>query len=230
MYNELTRSMNQQERALLSELAAKTAPPAKLSETVKWVLAWTGGIVLCALVAILLVSLGMHPIILGIIGGPLAIAATICLYVIILLIDGHRQWLRNHRSFLRHELPEIHKALENGNVFVKRVSATAVIEIVEFDDEGAGYLYDVGDGKILFLKGQRFYPVNDDMPWPNAGFDIVRSLHGDMWVGIFCWGNELAPIRTLEASECLDDIAWDDREELLDGDIDSFAKSIMKAA
>jgi hypothetical protein len=230
VYDEGTRSLNQQERALLSELVSNSAPLVTAAGAVKWVFVWTGGIVLCALAAIALISLGAHPVITGIIGGPLAIAAIICLYAIIMLIGGHRHWSRIHRKFMRHELPEIYKALENGNVFVKQITANAVIEIVEFEDEGSGFIYDVGDGKILFLKGQRFYPVNEDMAWPNSGFDIVRTVHGGLWVGIFCWGKELAPVRVLEASECIEDIGWDDREELLDGDIDKFAMSITKVA
>ena len=221
--------MNDQERALLNELVANAVRPVTLAGTVKWVLVWIGGIVLCALAATALISLGVHPVIGGIIGGPLGIAAIICLYAIIVLIGSHRHWSRIHRDFMREELPKIQKALEDGNVFVKKISANAVIEIVEFEDEGSGYIYDVG-GRILFLKGQRFYPVNEDMPWPNSEFEIVRTIHGDIWVGIFCFGKELVPIRELETSVCIDDIVWADREEVLDGDIEQFAKSIMNSA
>ncbi len=230
MYEELTRTMNTQERSLLTELLAHREPPLTLSGTVKWAFVWTGGIVLCAVAATALVSLGVSPVIGGIIGGPLAIAGIICLYAIIMLIGGHHHWSRIHRDFMRHEVPQIKKALGDGNVFVKKVSANAVIEIIEFEDEGSGYIYDVGDGKILLLKGQRFFPINDDMRWPNSEFEMVRTVHGDVWVGIFCFGDELTPVRVLETSECIDDIVWAEREEVLDGDIEHFAQSITKAS
>jgi hypothetical protein len=230
VYEELTRTMNRQERSLLTELVANTEPPLTLAGTVKWVFVWTGGIVLCALAATALISLGVNPVIGGIIGGPLAIAVILFIYIILILIGQYHRVSRSHREFMQHEAPQIQKALENGSVFVKRVSANAVIEIVEFEDEGSGYIYDVGDGKTLFLKGQRFFPVDEDMRWPNSEFEIVRTVHGDVWVGIFCSGNELTPVRVLETSECIDDIVWAEREEMLDGDIDHFAKSIKKAS
>ena len=229
MYDEVTRSMNAQERALLEELAANTEPPVNLAGTAKWVSLWTSGIVLCAIIGTALIAMAVNPVSGGIIGGLLAVVAIICLYAIIMLIGGHRHWSRIHRDFTIHLIPQIHKALEDGNVFVKKVSANAVIEIVEFEDEGSGFIYDVGDGRILFLKGQRFYPVDEDMRWPNSEFEIVRTVHGDMWVGIFCFGVELAPVRELETSECIDDIVWADCEEVLDGDIEQFARSITKA-
>ena len=230
MYEELTRTMNEQERSLLTELVANAEPPPALAGTVKWLFVWTGGIVLCALAATALISLGVNPVIIGIIGGPLAIAGIICLYAVITLIGQYHHCSRIHRDFMRHEAPQIQKALENGNVFVKKVSANAVIEIVELEDEGSGYIYDVGHGKTLFLKGQRFFPVNEDMRWPNSEFEIVRTVHGDVWIGIFCSGNELTPVRVLETSECIDDVVWAEREEVLEGEIDQFAKSITKAS
>ena len=71
-------------------------------------------------------------------------AGIICLYAIIMLIGQHHHWSRIHRHFMRHEAPQIQKALENENVFVKKVLANAAIEIIEFEDEGSGYIYDVG--------------------------------------------------------------------------------------
>ena len=49
MYEEVTRTMSKQEHSLLTELVANTQPPVTVAGTVKWVLVWTGGIVLCAL-------------------------------------------------------------------------------------------------------------------------------------------------------------------------------------
>ena len=226
MYDEFTRSMNAQERATLDELAAGTDPPVTAAGTIKWVFVWSGGIIVCAVAVTGLILADPNPIIFGIIAGPIGLAAIICLCAIMMLISGHFRWSRYHRDFVRCDIPEIQAALKHGDVFVKKVSATAVIEIVEFEDEGPGYIYDVGDGKILFLKGQRFYPVSEEMLWPNSEFEIVRAVHGEMWIGIFCSGQELAPVRELQTSECIDEIVWAEREELLDGNIEEFALSI----
>ena len=189
---------------------------------------WKG--LFCGLAATGLMRLDVHPVVGGIIAGPIALAAIICLYAIIVLLGGHVRWSRYHRDFVRRDIPEIEAALDDGRVFVKRVSAEAVIEIVEFEDEGSGYIYDIGGGRILFLNGQRIFPVDEEMAWPNSEFEIVRTVHREMWVGIFCSGRELAPVHELETSACIDDIVWADREEVLDGDIEQFAHSITKAA
>lgn len=68
------------------------------------------------------------------------------------------------------------------------------------------------------------------MRWPNSEFEIVRTVHGDVWVGIFCLGEELAPVRELETSQCIDDFVWEAREEVLEGDLEQFVKSITKAS
>lgn len=230
MYEELTRKMNAEERAILARRAAKTDPPVTLLGTTKWVLVWTTGMILCALVWIALFLLDVNPVVFGIVFGPFALASIICLYAIIVMIGGHFRWTGYHRDFLRDTLPRIDAALKSGKAFVKKVSATAVIEIVAFEDEVSGYIYDVGDGKTLFLKGQRFYPVSNDMPWPNSDFEIVESVDRNLWIGIFCSGHELTPVREIETEDCIDEIVWADREELLDGTIEEFAASIMKGA
>src|SRR3954465_9190104 len=69
---------------------------------------------------------------------------------------------------------ELTRALEDGRVTVKRVSAVAVIEIEPLEDEGTGYVFDLGDGRVLFLKGQEYVPTEDGYdPWPNTDFELV---------------------------------------------------------
>ena len=114
-----------------------------------------------------------------------------------------------------------------GEVVPSDAAAKAVIELEEFVDEGGGYIFDIGDGQVLFLKGQQYFPVNDEMPWPNTSFEIVRTNPGNRWVGIFCYGGELPPIRTIETSECNEDVVWAEHEEIADGDLESFAKSLL---
>lgn len=220
--------MNEQERKLLSKQALSTDPPMTFAGTLKWLAVWSGGFVLCCLAALAIFLVDM-PIPAGIFCGPVAIAVIICLCATIVLIGSYFRWSRYHRDFVQRVIPEIKAALADGRVFVKKVSTDAVIELIEFEDEGSGYIYDVGDGRILFLKGQRFFPVDDGNPWPNSEFEIVRTVHCDLWIGIFCSGESLTPTRELETSECIDDIVWADREDILDGNIEQFAKSITKA-
>ena len=229
VYSEVTRSMNDQERVLLNKLHSNREPSVSLTCTVKWVSIWCACIVACGLAGTALIAFAVHRVIGAILGVPLAIAAIIFLYAIILLIESHRNCSQQHYHFLHKKIPRIRKAIEVGSVFVKKVSSNAVITIREFEDEGSGYIYELGDGKVFFLKGQHFYPATEDTPWPNSEFEIVRTVHGDIWIGIFCFGVELNPIRELETRECIDDIALTDHEDVLDEGLEQFAKTITKA-
>jgi len=111
--------------------------------------------------------------------------------------------------------PLIEATLRSGTVVSKRVVATSVIEIAEYEDEGAGYIFGVGDDQSLFLKGQWVYPANDNMPWPCSEFEIVHSTDRRLRIGIFCSGTKLTPVRTVETAECNDDIVWAEKEEVL---------------
>lgn len=226
VYDELTRPMNHRERALLEEWAGPREPPVTLSGTLRWIGMWTCGMGLCGLAVAGLVAANVSPVVGFMVGAPLAVIGIICLFAIITLIVGHRHWSRHHHDFMRDTLPVIHEALADGSVNVKRVTASAVIDVIAFEDEGSGSIYDVGEGRILFLKGERYVPVEENMPWPNSEFEIVRTAHGGLWVGLFCSGEELFPLRAIETSECPDDVMWEEREELIDGEIEQFAESL----
>lgn len=220
--------MNDQERSRLTDLITNPKPFVTLAATMKWIAIWSCGLAICALVAFaMMLSLGAG-IIAGLSLGPLAIAGIICLYAILTLSSSHLHWTGIHRDFVRYQIPEIQRALENGKVYVKKVIATSVVLIAEIEDEGSGYLYDVGDGKVLFLKGQQYEPVELSMSWPNSEFEIVSTVHGEIWVGIFCQGELLTPVVEIPTSDCVDDLVWDEREELLDDSLDNILKSIKK--
>jgi hypothetical protein len=64
--------------------------------------------------------------------------------------------------------------------------------------------------------------------WPNSVFEFVRSREGKLWLGMVCRGEALTPLRTIELGACRDDVRWEDRGELLTGDISMIADSLLK--
>ena len=124
--------------------------------------------------------------------------------------------------------PLIESALREGLVSSKKVSASSVIVIEEFEDEGSGYLFDVGNTQTLLLKGQTYYPIVDDNPWPNSDFEIVRTTDGKYELGLFCTGHELKPDRTFQTEDCIDNFVWDAKEELFSELPDEVLKRILK--
>ncbi len=226
---ELTRTMNAAERAWLTECVTDIQPFITFRDTLNWFIVWSGGLICCGLLAAGIFLAELSPLVGGMLLGPLAIVAIICLYVVIQMWSSYFHWSAVHRNFVRRDVPDIEHALFDGMVAVKNIDATAVIELVEFEDEGGGFIFDLGDGQVLFLKGQQYFPVIDEMPWPNSQFEIVRTVHGNRWVGIFCHGSRLNPVRTIETSDCIEEIACAEREEVVEADIETFALSLMAA-
>ena len=227
MIETLHRKMNRAERAFLMDLVTDKPPTVTLKGTFWWSCVWSVAIVICGALVGVMLALEINPLLVGLAGGPVLLFAIASLYAIIALWSSYIHWSRYEKRFRDHDAPEIKRALEDGHVTVKKVVASAVIEIVEFDDEGGGYIFDVGDHQVLFLKGQHFITVDEEMEWPSNDFEIVRTAVGNRWVGIFSYGTELLPIRSIETSDCRDDIIWSDHEQLVQTDLQSFARSLL---
>lgn len=135
-----------------------------------------------------------------------------------------RDW---RRGYLEQNRAELTRALEDGHAVVKRVRAVAVVEIEPMEDEGTGYLYDLGDGRVLFLKGQGYEPEDEDTPWPNTEFEIVRTRAAGRWLDLRCHGEALRPVRLVRADECDPQAAWDEREVVLEMGLDDAVKTIL---
>lgn len=50
--------------------------------------------------------------------------------------------------------------LKNGIAVVEHLDVVAVSEVEEVEDEGAGFLMELKDGRVLFLLGQHLYPFS----------------------------------------------------------------------
>jgi hypothetical protein len=119
-----------------------------------------------------------------------------------------RHFAEAHRERRRAELEKI---LQNGMARVKRVKAVSVVELAAFEDEGPGYVFDLGDGRVLFVKGQDFASPDDDGPWPNTEFEIVRAAADGTMLGLRCHGALLRPMRVIPASIVDPQKGWEER-------------------
>jgi hypothetical protein len=216
-------------RRVLQSALAQDAP-VTLRGTMMWVLIWTALLASVPFAIAAMVSLDppiwMAVPLFGIVGS----AGIIALYAVIALVQSYFHWRGVHARFQRDDAPELREALQDGCVRATRVEAAAVVAIEEFEDEGAGFLLDVGDNRVLFLKGQEYWPIDDSMPWPNSRFDIVRTIHGNRWVGIFCDGRPLAPVDVMRPGECAEDLVWSHREEMLAGTLAEAVIRVRRAA
>ena len=152
------------------------------------------------------------------------VGAFVCFLAFVMVVSSYPRWARYERNWIKNRLPKLKAALRDGSVNVRNVHATAVIEVEGDEDVGNGYIFDVGDGKLLFLHGSD--PVDDDMPWPNNNFEIVHTARDQQCVGIFCRGTQLEPVRTIQAHELNDPTGWC-HDELIKGELHAFADSLL---
>ena len=184
------------------------------------------GAVVCALLAVTIAATRVEgtPVLAGVIG-------LWAIYFAIRLVRAYREYVRVrdwHHGYDARTHEEITRALEDGHVVVKRVRSVAVVEVEPMEDEGAGYFYDLGDGRTLFLKGQDFDgPMDEDDSWPNSDFEIIRTRVGGRWLDLRCHGERLRPLRVVRGDECDPEKAWDEREEVLDMRLNDAVKTIL---
>jgi hypothetical protein len=217
--------MNEKEAAVL-RAAAQWVPAVSPHGTAKWVAIWTASLFVLALLGYGLAAMAPPAIVGGLVGGALLVAGLSCMGLVYMQISSHIRWRRHARDHAERAVPSIQAALRDATVNVTSVHATAVATIEQFEDEGDGFIFDVGDGQLLFLKGQEYRPDDDAMPWPNSDFEIIRSTVGDRWIGIFCSGAPLEPTSVLQSSECKHEIVWAHREDVVDATMDDFIRSI----
>lgn len=126
--------------------------------------------------------------------------------------------------------PVLARALQDGRVAVKRVRAVAVVKIEPMEDEGTGYLFDLGDGRVLALKGAHYSPFDGEAELPNSEFDIVRLATDGTLIGVYCRGEALTPLRVIGSDEYDAEEWWSEREEVLNMSLDEAVQSVVLTA
>jgi hypothetical protein len=130
-------------------------------------------------------------------------------------------------GYAAHRSHELARVLEDGRVTVKRVRAVAVVEIEPLEDEGTGYVFDLGDGRVLFLKGDDCFPA-DEASWPNTDFEIVRAAADGRILDVHCHGTALPPLRVVPGDDVDPRKGWDAREEVLHMSVDEAVRTVLR--
>lgn len=97
--------------------------------------------------------------------------------------------------------------ISNGTVQAEHIRPIQVIEVdggrMHFEDPI--HVFDMGDGKMLMLSDLGFLHIDwmlmrrKNIPaWPNTSFDIVCCPDPDEYLGVFCYGEKLDPVRTVK--------------------------------
>ena len=108
-------------------------------------------------------------------------------------------WLQEGAR-LRMNAGAIDSALQTGTVEELRISSEAFVSLDEVADEGACFALDAGDGGIIFVTGQEFYPTR---AFPSADFSLVHVYDARKRLVDFRIDNRgrpLVPVRTIPAA------------------------------
>jgi hypothetical protein len=222
MISEFTRPMSEAERSLLERMATPTVHTT-WGRTLKRVGVWFLVMLLCfGLVALAIKVPEPVGTILMIVPN---VGVMICLGVMVLIVMDHLGNARHERRWRATALPQLQQAISDRRVSVRRVQPLAVIEIWQFEDEGDGYIFDVGDEKLLYIKGQ-WTERADGSPWPNTDFEIVRTERDRILLNLVCHGDKLEPVRSIDSTELLE-YDWIDRDEVIEGELHTFANSLL---
>jgi hypothetical protein len=224
--------MSARERRVLEQALENAQRANSTTSFLAWAALWLAGSVGLPVAGIAIAgslgrSFGTPGQVSGVMISVVAVLAGIAsILFLVMLVGGHLQWRRVQQRWHDHDAPQIRGALEDGCVHVRRFTATAVIEIDQWEDEGGGYLFEVEADTVLLLKGQIYESAEEGAPWPNSAFELVRTAHGNRWVGIFCSGEKLTPRRTILPSQAPDQQNWRDREDVVEGKLEAVANGI----
>lgn len=226
MIQEFVREMSAEERSSL-ERAIRFEPPGNWRYTLRAIgrgARWLG----LSGALLLMIGLAAAPLVSGGITVALSAVGLFMLYDFITALAEQRRLRRRRESFAPQALRKLARILEDGRVTVKRVRALAVVEIQPIEDEGMGYVFDLGDGRVLFLKGQDFDTPDDEAPWPNTEFEIVRTVVEGRMLGLHCHGTALPPLRVIPAADVDPQKGWDEREEVLHMTMDEAVRTVLR--
>lgn len=157
------------------------------------------------------------------------IAPILIIGILGLFFPSYLHWKKYHENFKLNIKPKCVKALEENRVDVKKVESHSVYFIEQFEDEGNGYVFDIGGNRCLFLKGQDYEFAQNNNKWPNSSFEIVRIPSTREILGIFAYSDKLKPQKIFKSSEYAnEEYLWGSFEEVVNQPANEFIRTILK--
>jgi len=210
----LERPLSDRERQSLTRTLEAVPRITSLGTTLRWFAIWVSLLALC----LFLFGVGLFreggPTGLWMVLIPVVVIVGIgAFYLACLVISSHIHWSRYAKRFALEDAPAFRAALEKGEAYVCQVKSESAVVIQQFEDEGSAYIFDLGDGTSLYLRGQWYFPDDDDAPWPARDFEIVRTAPKGILVGVFPGLEPVPKIREVSMAEMPESFWWSERPE-----------------
>lgn len=149
---------------------------------------WTIGIAFCV-------------VLLGVLWDFTTVGAVIGIGFVLARFRSYRERRRLRKYMLSHKQKLIEE-LEAGDAHVITCCPARIIEREEFEDEGAFWIFDGGNGSYLALCGQEYY---ETPRFPSAQFEIVMGARHKSVIGIRSGGLRIPSTQVVSG----DDVAWE---------------------
>lgn len=140
-----------------------------------------------------------------------------------------RRDMRGHAAHFETMARNLESALRQDTAEVYDIRALAFAEVEEIEDEGACYVFDLGDDRLAFVSGQEFY---EDEGFPSLDFSLVYLLdeRGDtVHMLIDKRGAKAEPSRTISA-DVKQTLDLPGHPETRTGTLDDFEDSVGTAS
>lgn len=189
MIQETTRPLSDAERRLLRRRSAVPKPG-----SVYWMqdeYQAAGITVLICAAAVLIGMFVRSPVLGAVVAGAFAL----------MRFSSYRERQRLLRHMLAHR-QKLAEELESGLAYVITCRPTRIIEREEFEDEGALWIFDGGDGRYVAIGGQEYY---ETPRFPSSHFEVIMGARHRMILGIRSRGLR-APSTVVVTG---DDIDWE---------------------
>jgi hypothetical protein len=188
MLQETTRPLSDAERRLLR----KRSEVPKLG-SVYWMRDERRAALITASICALIILVGVSvrfPVVGAIAAGTFAL----------MRFSGYRERrkLRPHMLEYRRKLAE---ELESGQVHTITCRPSRIFEREEFEDEGALWIFDGGEGRYLAICGQEYY---ETPRFPSSHFEVVLGARHHSVIGIRSHGPRVPSTVVVKG----DEIAW----------------------
>ena len=147
------------------------------------------------------VSICMTMIPLGALTCSAEVGAVLAGIFALLRFRSYRQRMQWRKHMLAHRQMLIEE-LESGQAYAITCQPSRIIEREEFEDEGALWIFDGGEGQYLAICGQEY---RETARFPSAHFEVVMGSRHRLVIGIRSRGLRMPSTLVVGG----DDIPWD---------------------
>jgi hypothetical protein len=107
--------------------------------------------------------------------------------------------LNSIHDYAERTIPIWKEILADGHVRVQRIRSKGVVELLDSEDEGPSYFFDVGEGRVFcYCFYQGVDEPSSSFDWPNDDFEVIQArIHSGRYQKLLLLGCRIEPLRQI---------------------------------